>query len=192
MACKRGFVGKRTEPVVRRHLAAPYIFLSFFLPSSLSPSSSRRHHGSSPSCCSPPSQHFHLYLPPPFIRVSFSSPHPNSSPNINSIVKFSNHLPAPQSGYIITSLSKQQEIHPSSRGCPSISPAQFVYPIQRNVGRWLVEVRKWPARETRERRREEARWFGGRTGVFDTGGGNPATPSITKRIVCLTYIGSHL
>lgn len=27
MACKRGFVGKRTEPVVRRHLAAPYIFL---------------------------------------------------------------------------------------------------------------------------------------------------------------------
>lgn len=27
MACKRGFVGKRTEPVVRRHLVAPYIFL---------------------------------------------------------------------------------------------------------------------------------------------------------------------
>lgn len=70
MACKRGFVGKRTEPVVRRHLAAPYIFLSFFLPSSLSPSSSRRHHGSSPSCCSPPSQHFHLYLP------SYVSPFP--------------------------------------------------------------------------------------------------------------------
>lgn len=55
MACKRGFVGKRTEPVVRRHLAAPYIFLSFFLPSSLSPSSTRRHHGSSPSRCSLPS-----------------------------------------------------------------------------------------------------------------------------------------
>lgn len=37
MACKRGFVGKRTEPVVRRHLAAPYIFLFLFFPWSLFP-----------------------------------------------------------------------------------------------------------------------------------------------------------
>lgn len=42
MACKRGFVGKRTEPVVRRHLAAPYIFL-FLSPLISLPPSSRRH-----------------------------------------------------------------------------------------------------------------------------------------------------
>ena len=61
MACKRGFVGKRTEPVVRRHLAAPYIFLF------LSPLISLPFEQSTPP--RPPSsfllfpsvQHFYLY-----------------------------------------------------------------------------------------------------------------------------------
>lgn len=154
MACKRGFVGKRTEPVVRRHLAAPYIFLSFFLPSSLSPSSSRRHHGSSPSCCSPPSQHFHLYLP------SYVSPFPLHiqilRPTLIRLLNFPITY-QPRNPVILSLLSRSNKKYTLPQGVAprSLQPNSFIQFNGTSGGGWSRYVNGRP--EKREKEGEKKR-----------------------------------